>query len=138
MDRAPNGARKAAIGAALAAAVALPLLYPLVVVPLTPWQQAEVALALIGLGLLARLRTGMRPLIMLLSGFASMRYFYWRVTSTLLLDSPRDALVSLLLLGAETYGLLILPLGYFQTVEVHPRSPAAAVAEPTVDVFIPT
>ena len=134
----PNGARKAAIGAALAAAVALPLLYPLVVVPLTPWQQAEVALALIGLGLLASVRPGMRPLIMLLSGFASMRYFYWRVTSTLLLDNPRDALVSLLLLGAETYGLLILLLGYFQTVEVHPRAPAAVVAEPTVDVFIPT
>jgi cellulose synthase (UDP-forming) len=138
MNAAPNGFRKAAIGVALALAVALPLLYPLVVVPLSPWQQAEVALAFIGLGFLASLRPALRPLIMLLSCFASMRYFYWRVTSTLLLDNPRDAFVSLLLLAAETYGLVILLLGYFQTVEVHPRAPAAIGAQPTVDVFIPT
>src|SRR5438094_10562320 len=124
MKGAPNGLRKAAIGVALALAVALPVLYPLVVVPLSPWQQTEVALALIGLGLLASLRPALRPLIMLLSCFASMRYFYWRVNSTLLLDNARDASVSLLLLGAETYGLVILLLGYFQTVEVHPRAPA--------------
>jgi hypothetical protein len=64
----------------------------------------------------------MRPLIIFLSCFASMRYFYWRVSSTINLDSSTDATVSILLLCAEIYGLLILFLGYFQTIEVHKRT----------------
>ena len=130
--------RKTTIGVALLVVLALPLLYPLVVVPLTPGQQAEVALILMGLALLASQGRATRPLIMLLSCFASMRYFYWRVSTTLRLDVMPDALVSLLLLAAETYGLLVLLLGYFQTVEVHPRTPRAHAGLPSVDVFVPT
>jgi cellulose synthase (UDP-forming) len=126
------------VGLALGLVVALPLLYPAVVVPLTAWQQAEVSFVLMGMALLASVRPALRPLIMFLSCFASMRYFYWRITSTLILDTVPDAVVCLSLLAAETYGLVVLLLGYFQTVEVHPRAPAPLLSTPSVDVFIPT
>ncbi len=118
--------------------VALPLVYSAIVVPLSPAEQAQVSLALIGLAVLVSLSRYMRPLIICMSCFASMRYFYWRISSTLNLDSPADAVVSLLLLGAEIYGLLVLFLGYFQTIEVLERTPPALKSVPSVDVFIPT
>jgi cellulose synthase (UDP-forming) len=80
----------------------------------------------------------MRPLIIFLSCFASMRYFYWRISSTLNLDSGLDAVVSVVLLGAEIYGLMILFLGYFQTIEVQKRKPVPSQGQPTVDILIPT
>ena len=67
-----------------------------------------------------------------------MRYFYWRISSTINFDSELDAVISLLLLAAEIYGLLILFLGYFQTIEVLKRTPAPLRSQPSVDVFIPT
>jgi len=80
----------------------------------------------------------MRPLIIFLSAFFSMRYFYWRVTWTLNLDNTLDSIVSVLLLVAESYGLVILFLGYFQTIESVKRDPAPLTEFPSVDVFIPT
>jgi cellulose synthase (UDP-forming) len=122
----------------MALVLTLPLLYAAIVVPLSPWEQVEVSLALIGFALLASHSTRLRPLIVFLSCFASMRYFYWRVTSTLELDRAADAVVSVLLLAAETYGLLVLFLGYFQTIEMRKRAPMPPRRFPTVDVFIPT
>ena len=90
---------------AVACLLALPFAYSAVVVPLSAWEQAEVSLAMIGFAMLASLSRPLRPLIVFLSGFASLRYFYWRVTSTLNLDGPLDASVSILLLGAEVYGV---------------------------------
>jgi len=125
-------------GIALLIILCLPLVYSAIVVPLSPGQQAMVSLALIGFAMLASLVSVMRPLIIFLSCFASMRYFYWRISSTLNLDSEFDALISILLLSAECYGLLILFLGYFQTIEkFHRQSPPITVF-PGVDVFIPT
>lgn len=122
----------------MALVLALPLLYAAIVVPLSPWEQVEVSLALIGFALLASHSRPLRPLIVFLSCFASMRYFYWRVTSTLEMDRATDAVVSMLLLAAETYGLLVLFLGYFQTIEMRKRAPLAPRRLPAVDVFIPT
>jgi cellulose synthase (UDP-forming) len=130
--------RKSLIGLALLVVVCVPLLYPAVVIPLSPWQQAEVSLALIGVALLASFEVALRPLIMFLSCFASMRYFYWRVSFTLNLTRPRDAIVSVLLLAAEAYGLVVLLLGYFQTVEVATRAQPPEATSRTVDVYIPT
>src|SRR5262249_57587957 len=73
-----------------------------------------------------------------LAGLGSVRYFYWRLTSTLNLDGPLDGVVSILLLGAEVYGVLVLFLGYFQTIELERRPPAPVRALPSVDVFVPT
>jgi len=130
--------RKAVIGMAAACLLALPFAYSAVVVPLSAWEQAEVSLLMIGLAMLASLTRPLRPLIVFLSGFASLRYFYWRVTSTLALDGPLDASVSILLLGAEVYGVLVLFLGYFQTIELERRPQAPVRSLPSVDVFIPT
>lgn len=129
---------QAAISVAVLCAVALPFVYSAIVVPLSPWEQAQVALALLGLAMLASASRRMRPLIVFLSCFASMRYFYWRVTSTLTMDGAANATVSVLLLGAEIYGLTIMFLGYFQTIELESRAPAPVEDPPTVDVFIPT
>ena len=130
--------RRWLIGVAVLLVIGAPLLYSAIVVPLSPWDQAQVSLAMIGLALLASFSRFMRPLIIFLSCFASMRYFYWRVSSTINLDTRGDAVVSLVLLVAEIYGLVILFLGYFQTIEVDQRVPPAPRRLPTVDVFIPT
>jgi cellulose synthase (UDP-forming) len=125
-------------GITLLIVLCLPLVYSAIVVPLSPGQQAMVSLALIAFAMLASLVSAMRPLIIFLSCFASMRYFYWRIGSTLNLDSEFDALISILLLGAECYGLLILFLGYFQTIERFKRQSPTLTAFPSVDVLIPT
>lgn len=130
--------RRWLIGVVLLSAAALPLAHYAIVLPLTAAEQAQVALVMLVAGLFARRSEFMRPMIIFLSCFASMRYFYWRVSWTLNLDSPLEAGVSLLLLAAEVYGLLILFLGYFQTVEVRKRQVAPLRSTPTVDVFIPT
>src|SRR6266581_9030233 len=114
------------IGIAVLLVIGSPFLYSAIVVPLSPWEQAQVSLAMIALALVAAFTRLMRPLIIFLSCFASMRYFYWRVSSTINLDSSAGAAVSLLLLLAEIYGLLILFLGYFQTIEVKKRTPCCA------------
>src|SRR6266540_5304950 len=127
------------IGIAVLLIVALPLVYSAIVVPLSPAEQAQVSLAMIALAVAAGMSRFMRPFIIFLSCFASMRYFYWRIGSTVNLDSRLDASVSLLLLAAEIYGLLVLFLGYFQTIEAPAREAAPPLKTlPAVDVFIPT
>src|SRR5215468_7414311 len=125
------------IGIAILLVIGLPFLYSAIVVPLSAWEQAQVSMAMIALALLAAFSRFMRPLIIFLSCFASMRYFYWRVSSTINLDTRADAAVSLILLAAEIYGLVILFLGYFQTIEVEERIPPLPQTVRTVDIFIP-
>jgi len=130
--------RQGAIGVAVLCVFALPFVYSAIVVPLSSWEQAQVSLVLLGLAMLASSSRPLRPLIVFLSCFASVRYFYWRVSSTLTTDRAADAAVSGLLLTAEIYGLVILFLGYFQTIELESRTPPPLTRVPTVDVFIPT
>jgi len=122
----------------MACLLALPFAYSAVVVPLTAWEQAQVSLVMIGFAILASLSRPLRPLIVFLSGFASLRYLHWRVSSTLSLTGPLDASFSLLLLAAELYGVLVLFLGYFQTIELEKRTPPALTRLPSVDVFVPS
>src|SRR5215510_1565514 len=96
------------IGIAVLLILALPLLYSAIVVPLSPREQAAASLALIALAMAASVHRAMRPWIIFLSCFASMRYFYWRISSTVVLGSVGNTTVSILLLAAEVYGLLIL------------------------------
>jgi len=130
--------RKWMIGTSLLLVIALPFIYSAIIVPLSPFEQAQVSVALIAFGILARLSSAMRPLIIFLSCFASMRYFYWRITSTVNLSNELDATISILLLAAEIYGLVILFLGYAQTIEVTSRTPPPIRSYPSVDVFIAT
>ncbi len=106
--------------------------------PLSAWEQAEVSLILLGLAMLASSRRRLRPVIVFLSCFASMRYFYWRIGSTFNAGGLADTTMSTLLLGAEIYGLAILYLGYFQTIELEARTPPPLGKVPNVDIFIPT
>jgi cellulose synthase (UDP-forming) len=129
---------RVAIALGMLSVFALPFLYSAIVVPLSPWEQAQVALALLGLAMIASASRRLRPLIVFLSCFASMRYLYWRVTSTLTVDGVANTAVSAALLAAEVYGLLIMFLGYFQTIELESRIPPPLGRLPTVDVFIPT
>ncbi len=122
----------------LLSTAALPLVHSAIVLPLTPAEQAQVSLVMLAVALLASRSQFMRPMIIFLSCFASMRYFYWRVSWTLNLDSTLDGAVSLSLLAAEIYGLLILFLGYFQTLEVTKRQIPAIRNASSVDVLIPT
>src|SRR5215475_2498421 len=130
--------QRSLIGIAALLIIGSPFLYSAIVVPLSSWEQAQVSLALIALALVAGFSRFMRPLILFLSCFASMRYFYWRLSSTINLDTRADAAVSLVLLLAEIYGLVILFLGYFQTIEVENRTPPPTKTIPRVDIFIPT
>jgi cellulose synthase (UDP-forming) len=127
-----------AVGLAIACLLSLPFAYSAVVVPLTAWEQAQVSLVMIGFATLASLSRPLRPLIVFLSCFASLRYFHWRVTSTLSMTGPLDILFSSLLLAAEFYGVLVLFLGYFQTIELERRTPPPLTRVPSVDVFVPS
>ena len=130
--------RRRLAGVVLLATAALPLVHAAIVVPLTAVEQAEISLVMLGAALLASRVQLLRPMIIFLSCFASMRYFYWRIAWTLNLDSAVDATASVLLLAAETYGVLILFLGYFQSLEVRPRQAPPRRTAWRVDVLVPT
>src|SRR5262245_39276006 len=117
---------------------ALPLAWSAIVVPLSPAQQAAGGIALIAVAIAGSFVRSARPFIIFLSCFASIRYGYWRVSSSINFDSNVDLAASALLLGVEVYGLLILFLGYFQTIHLAEREPPPLDGFPSVDVFIPT
>jgi len=81
-------------------------------------------------------------LLVVLSLTVSLRYMFWRVTSTLGFESWMDILFGYSLLLAELYALLVLALGYLQTGWPLRRKlvlmRGAPSEWPTVDVFITT
>jgi len=87
-------------------------------------------------------RSGRFPAIVLivLSLTVSLRYMYWRVTSTLGFENWTDMLFGYGLLLAELYALAVLVLGYLQTGWPLRRKPVlmgdVQTEWPTVDVFI--
>src|SRR5215469_1947181 len=98
MRRTPKRMRQWLIGIAVLLAIGLPFVYSAIVVPLSAWEQAQVSVAMIEFALIASLSAKMRPLIIFLSCFASMRYFYWRLSSTVVFGTIGDTTVSILLL----------------------------------------
>ena len=130
--------RKCMIGIGVLLIITLPFLYSAIVVPLSAFEQAQVSIALIAFAMLASVSRAMRPLIIFLSCFTSMRYFYWRISATINLDSGLDGTISILLLAAEVYGLIVLFLGYVQTIEAPKRIPPPITKPVSVDIFIPT
>lgn len=89
-----------------------------------------------------RYRPDMRLYLVLLSTAISLRYLFWRVSNTLEFITVLDAVLGLILFGAEFYGIAILLLGYFQTSEELRRRPIPLPSDqdslPWVDIFIPT
>jgi len=83
-----------------------------------------------------------RSFVSLLIVFTSTRYMIWRVTETMPTDSPLSIVGGVFLLGAESYGYILLLLSTFLSVDVYKRSPRpapiAADSCPTVDILIPS
>lgn len=116
----------------------------LVSVPLALEEQALFASGCFIAALLLRRLPGRLPVIVLilLSLLASLRYLYWRLTSTLGFETPLEMVLGYGLVAAELYALAVLLFGYLQTVWPLRRTPVPLppdpAAWPTVDVFIPT
>lgn len=83
-----------------------------------------------------------RTFVALLIVFTSTRYMIWRVTETMPADSILSIVGGIFLLGAETYGYILLLLSTFLSVDVYKRPPRPApvspAACPTVDILIPS
>lgn len=83
-----------------------------------------------------------RSFVSLLIVFTSTRYMIWRVTETMPTDSPFSIVGGISLLGAESYGYVLLLLSTFLSVDVYKRPPCPAPispeACPTVDILIPS
>lgn len=88
-------------------------------------------------------------LLIVLSLFSTGRYAYWRYSETLKHLSASgwsnqswDVIFPLLLLLAETYAIVVLALGYFQSLRPLDRYPTPLPRDldqwPMVDVYVPT
>ena len=60
-------------------------------------------------------------LLVLLSGFTTLRYFYYRTRYTLNFEGWLNIVFCLLLYGAEFYAIATLFLAYFQTLKIKQR-----------------
>lgn len=131
-------------GRVLLAAIGLALLVPVVAAPLD--LQAQLLFTAFSLVAVLLLRKRNHQLVKIglitLSVIASLRYMFWRLTSSLGFENPLDAVFGYGLLMAELYALTVLLFGYLQTAWPLQRKPLPLAADlrnwPTVDVFIPT
>ncbi|MEO0351187.1 MAG: UDP-forming cellulose synthase catalytic subunit [Cyanobacteria bacterium P01_A01_bin.15] len=137
----------------LLAACLMMFAWPIMTARPTILQQGLVALALLGIGqVLLRLedrQTSQRVseylhlLLVALSTITTLRYLYYRSTSTLNVDTWLDGFFSLLLFIAELYAIATLFLSYFQTLKIRDRKsiPLDRWPQeqwPSVDIYIPT
>ncbi|TYP63578.1 cellulose synthase (UDP-forming) [Stutzerimonas stutzeri] len=132
------------LGSMLLAAIGLAMLVPVVAAPLDLQAQLLFSAFCLVAVLLLRKRNHQWVKIgmITLSVIASLRYMYWRLTSSLGFENPLDAVFGYGLLLAELYALTVLLFGYLQTAWPLQRKPLPLPADrslwPTVDVFIPT
>lgn len=125
-------------------AVSLPMLWIIVTIPLTAWQQLSLAVLGFGAAFLLRVLPGrfVTQVLIVLSVAASTRYLYWRLTQTISFDTWLSGLFGSGLFLAELYAWVVLLFGYFQTAWPLERKPVPMDPDtlrwPTVDVLIPT
>jgi cellulose synthase (UDP-forming) len=78
----------------------------------------------------------------MLSALVSLRYIVWRFTETLEFNTLLQGLLGTGLAMAEAYAIIVMALGYFQTVWPLERKPTPLPADPTtwptIDVYVPT
>jgi len=83
-----------------------------------------------------------RLLFLMLAVYVVMRYFHWRLFSTLSYDDFFSFLASSGLFAAEVYGIIVFLLSIFVGIRPIEREPAPAIDVsrdlPTVDVFVPS
>ncbi|HEY9894129.1 MAG TPA: cellulose synthase, partial [Candidatus Sericytochromatia bacterium] len=123
--------------------VVVVLSVPLIVTPLTIWQQTIVALLLILIGwgiVQVEQRYGDRHtseylhlFMVWFSLITTFRYLYYRVSYTLNLDGWLNGTFSLLLLAAELYAILTLVLAFFQTLKLKDRQSPDLTAIPEAE-----
>ncbi len=126
--------------------IGLSVLAIIVTVPLDTVRQAMFAVGCLIAAIIIRKidATGRLAIISLIviSVTVSLRYMFWRLTTTIDFETPLDTFFGWGLVGAELYSLLVLLLGYVQTAWPLRRKPVPLPADrttwPTVDVFIAT
>jgi cellulose synthase (UDP-forming) len=113
-------------------------------VDLDPLDQLVFAVATAILFLICNRRPGrlMTLFLTTLSGLVSLRYIVWRVTETLEFNTVLQGFLGIGLALAEAYAVVVLALGYIQTVWPLERQPVPLPDDPadwpTVDVYIPS
>ena len=87
-------------------------------------------------------RNAWRLVFVLLSGYLTLRYLWWRSFETLIYTNPADFFGMALLFIAEIYSITVHLLGLFVNVWPLEREEAQMPADrarwPTVDIFVPT
>jgi cellulose synthase (UDP-forming) len=131
---------------ACACLLAAPPILLFITTPMDAGHQALLGLAsVLVMALVNRFRPDSRRVslwLVALSLIVSSRYIWWRATSTLHFESVPEAVLGYGLFLAELYALVILLLGYLQTLWPLERKLVALPEDtglwPTVDVYIPT
>lgn len=125
--------------------VAFALLGIIVVVPLDFYQQIGFGVfSIVAAICIRKSSVGRLAIIVLivLSVSASLRYMYWRLTSTVDFEKWEDMVLGWGLVLAELYSLCVLLLGYVQTAWPLRRKPVPLPADsrewPVIDILIPT
>ena len=120
------------------------LLWTVATASLDPGPQAALAVGSMLVFMVCNRVPG-RPMtlfLMVLSAAVSLRYIVWRFTETLDFATPLQGALGTLLALAELYAVVVLALGYVQTVWPLQRMPVPLPDDPaewpSVDVFIPT
>ncbi len=128
----------------LFAVVGIILIVSVATVPLLPREQALFAVGTFVIFMVANRFKG-RPVTMfliVLSLSVSLRYIFWRVTETLEFGSPFELFLGTGLALAEVYAIIVLVIGYIQSIWPLNRKPMPLPDDPdvwpTVDVYIPT
>jgi cellulose synthase (UDP-forming)/cellulose synthase operon protein B len=129
---------------ALLGVCGLGLAFAATTVDLRPSEQMVVAIVTAAVFLVCNRRRG-RPMTLfltMLSGLVSLRYIIWRVTETIEFNTIPQGLISSGLVLAEAYAIVVLALGYIQTVWPLERKPLPLPLDPAewpiVDVYVPT
>lgn len=100
------------------------------------------AIAIVAIAVVGRRLPQYRLAVLIASATMSARYLYWRLTETINFASPAAIFVSCLLMAAELYAVLVLLLGFFQSVETIERDPLPLPDDPgqwpSIDVYVPS
>jgi cellulose synthase (UDP-forming) len=141
-SRMPRAAEWSVI--ALLGVFGLGLAFTAATVELTPGEQLILALFTAVVFLVGNRRPGRQMTLFLtaLSALVSLRYIVWRATETIEFNTVLQGALGSGLVLAEAYAVIVLALGYIQTVWPLERKPVPLPVDladwPTVDVYVPT
>lgn len=142
LDRLPQSLRRL-LALGVTALCGLLALF-IITVPFELYSQCFFALGCFTAAMVLRKVPGRLSVLILigLSLTASLRYLYWRLTSTLGFEGWLDMVFGYGLVLAELYAMIVLVFGYVQTAWPLRRKPVLMSGPPsewpTVDVFIPS